>query len=146
MNLGRTNSRFLCICTLTQLFPTLWDHMDCSPPGSSVHGIFQAGILEWVAISSSNWSYPTRDPTQVSCASCIGRQILSFCTTWDSLRDVLSFLIQSPDYKVSLMIRMFSSPGVLNLWDLISDCIADPAHSISFLSASHCVHCLLNPW
>ena len=32
---------------------TLCDHMDCSPPGSSVHGILQAGILEWVAISYS---------------------------------------------------------------------------------------------
>ena len=33
--------------------PTLCDHMDCSPPGSSVHGLLQAGILEWVAISYS---------------------------------------------------------------------------------------------
>ena len=37
-----------------QLHPTLCDSMDCSPPGSSVHGIFQARILEWVAISFSN--------------------------------------------------------------------------------------------
>ena len=35
--------------------PTLCDHMDCSPPGSSVHGIFQARVLEWVAISHSNF-------------------------------------------------------------------------------------------
>ena len=35
-----------------QLCPTLCDHRDCGPPGSSVHGIFQAKILEWVAISS----------------------------------------------------------------------------------------------
>ena len=35
---------------------TLWDPMDCSPPGSSVHGILQARILEWVAISSSRGS------------------------------------------------------------------------------------------
>ena len=41
---------------VTQLCPTLWDHMDCSPPDSSVHGISQAGILEWVAISSSRES------------------------------------------------------------------------------------------
>ena len=33
-----------------QLYPTLCDRMDCSPPGSSVHGIFQARILEWVAM------------------------------------------------------------------------------------------------
>ena len=41
----------VCVCVLgTQLCPTLWDPMDCSPLGSSVHGILQARILEWVAI------------------------------------------------------------------------------------------------
>ena len=39
---------------VAQLCPTLSDPMDCSPPGSSVHGIFQARVLEWVAISFSN--------------------------------------------------------------------------------------------
>ena len=41
-------------CSVTQSCPTLCDPMDCSLPGSSVHGIFQARILEWVAISYSN--------------------------------------------------------------------------------------------
>ena len=41
-----------------QLCPTLCNPMDCSPPGSSVHGILQARILEWVAISSSRGSSP----------------------------------------------------------------------------------------
>ena len=45
----------LCARSL-QLCPTLCDPMDYSPPGSSVHGIFQARILEWVAISSSRGS------------------------------------------------------------------------------------------
>ena len=40
-------------CLVTQSCPTLCDPMDCSPPGSSVHGIFQARILEWVVISFS---------------------------------------------------------------------------------------------
>ena len=41
---------------IVQLCPTLYDPMDCSPPGSSVHGLLQAKILEWVAISSvSGW-------------------------------------------------------------------------------------------
>ena len=49
--------------------------MDCSLPGSSVHGIFQARILEWVAVSySSGSSWPW-----VSCVSCIGRWILDHC-------------------------------------------------------------------
>ena len=38
---------------VTQLCPTLSDPMDCSPPGSSVHGIFQARVLQWGAIASS---------------------------------------------------------------------------------------------
>ena len=50
--------------------------MDCSPPGSSVHGSLQAGILERVAISFSRGSSQTRDQTHVSCVSCIGRQTL----------------------------------------------------------------------
>ena len=41
------------MCLLTQLCPTLYDPKDCSPPGSSVHGIFQARVLEWVAIAFS---------------------------------------------------------------------------------------------
>ena len=44
-----------------QLCPTLCDAMDCSPPGSSVHGILQARILEWVAISFSNaWKWKVK--------------------------------------------------------------------------------------
>ena len=43
--------------------------MDCNPPGSSVHGILQARILEWVAISSSRGSSQPRDQIQVSCSA-----------------------------------------------------------------------------
>jgi len=49
-----------------QSCPTLCNYMDCSPPGSSVHGIFQARILEWVAISFSRRSSQPRDWTPVS--------------------------------------------------------------------------------
>ena len=42
---------------VAQSCPTLRDHMDCSPPGSSVHGIFQARVLEWDAIAFSIWVY-----------------------------------------------------------------------------------------
>ena len=51
---------------VAQLCPTLCDPMDCSLPGSSVHGIFQARVLEWIAISFSRGSSRPRDPTQVS--------------------------------------------------------------------------------
>ena len=49
-----------------QLCPTLCNPMDCSLPDSSVHGIFQARVLEWIAISSSRGSSQPRDQTQVS--------------------------------------------------------------------------------
>ena len=47
--------------------PTLCDPMDCSPPGSSGHGILQARILEWVAIHFSRGSFQPGDRTRVSC-------------------------------------------------------------------------------
>ena len=52
------------------------DLMDCSPAGSSVHGIFQARILKWVGILTPRGSSQTRDWACVSCASCTGRRIL----------------------------------------------------------------------
>ena len=52
---------------VTQLCPILYDPIDCSPPGSSVHGISQARILEWVAMPFSKGSSPPVDRTQVSC-------------------------------------------------------------------------------
>ena len=52
---------------VAQLCPTLCDPMDYSPPGSSVLGILQARILEWVAIPFSKGSSQPRDRTQVSC-------------------------------------------------------------------------------
>ena len=61
---------FCCCCSVTKSFGT---PMDCNPPGSSVHRIFQARILEWVAVFFSRESSRTRDQTHVYC---IGRQIL----------------------------------------------------------------------
>ena len=52
-----------------QSCPTLCDPLDCSPPGSSVHGISQARIQEWVAIFSSKGSSRPRDRTHISCIS-----------------------------------------------------------------------------
>ena len=59
--------------------------MYCSPPGSSVHGILQGRILEWVAISSSRASSQPRDQIHVSCVSCIGRQVLYHYATWEDI-------------------------------------------------------------
>ena len=61
----RLNSPFLLVftlvlCLVTQSCPTLCDPMDCSPAGSSVHGILQARVLEWVAMPSSRGIFPTQ--------------------------------------------------------------------------------------
>ena len=66
-------NRYATLCSVAQSCLSLCDPLDCSSPGSSLHGIFQARILEWVAISYSRGSSPPRDQT---CVSCIGRQIL----------------------------------------------------------------------
>ena len=66
----------VCVCVSLQLCLTLCNPMDCSLPGSSVHEILQARIVEWVAMPSSRGSSQSRDPTHASYVSCIGRQIL----------------------------------------------------------------------
>ena len=70
------NKSTSCVCVHAQSSLTLGNPMDCSPPGSYVHGIFQARILEWVAIFFSGGSFLSRDQTCSSCDSCIGRWIL----------------------------------------------------------------------
>ena len=80
-----------------QSCPTLWDPVDCSPPGSSVCGISQARILEWVTTSSRRSSWP-RDQTCNSYVSSIGRQVLyHFFTTSATWEDWLKQL--SPKIK-----------------------------------------------
>ena len=59
------------ICSVAQSCLTLCNPLDCSPPGCSVHGMFQARILEWAAISYSRGSSQPRDQTCISYISCI---------------------------------------------------------------------------
>ena len=66
---------------LLQSCPTLCNPMDYSPPGSSVHGILQARILEWVPKPSSRGSSQPRDQTRVSCT---GRRVFATSTTWEA--------------------------------------------------------------
>ena len=64
------------VCSVAQLCLSLCDPVDCSPPGSAVHGILQARILEWAAMPSSRGSSQPRDRTHVSHVSCAGRRVL----------------------------------------------------------------------
>ena len=67
-----------CVCAKSlQLCLTLCEPMHCSPPGSSVNGILQARILNWVAMPSSRRSSPARDGTHVSCGSSIAGRFLN---------------------------------------------------------------------
>ena len=75
-----------CYLEVAQSCLTLCDPMDCSQPGSSVHGIFQARVLEWVAISFSRVSFWLRDRTWVS--RIVDRRIIIWAT-----REALQLLI-----------------------------------------------------
>ena len=58
---------------------------DCSPPGSSIHAIFQARILEWVAIFYSGGSSWSRNQTYISGTSFFGRWVPYHCATWETM-------------------------------------------------------------
>ena len=101
-----------------QSYLTLCDPLDCSPPGSSVYGISQARILEWVALSSSRGSSWPRDGTQVSC---IGRQILYCWVTREAPKG--TFYLFRPQYAEMYLccVRSEARPQALHqsrkLWD-----------------------------
>ena len=71
------HGQYYC-CFVAKLCPALLPRLNCSPPGSSVHGIIQAKILQWVAISFSRGPSWPRDQTHVSC---IGRWTLYYYAT-----------------------------------------------------------------
>ena len=95
---------------VSQSFPNLCDPMYCSPPGFFVHGIFQARILEWVAIPFARESSWPRDQTQVSCNA--GRFF-----TIGATREAQSFALPSLRFKF----RTF------RLWDWHAACCAKEA-------------------
>ena len=86
---GRAKSLQSCL--------TLCDPLDCSPPGSSVHGIIQVRILEWVAMSSSRESSQPRDQT---CVFCIGREILYLLSHQGNPRLLLTLSLLSSTYEL----------------------------------------------
>ena len=77
------------LCEVAQSCPTLCNPMDCCLPGFSVHGIFQARVLEWVAISFSRGSSRPRDRTSVS--HTVGRRFTLWATSslWGTSKKVL---------------------------------------------------------
>ena len=99
----------VCVWVLVaQSCPTLCDPMDCSPPSSFVHGILQARMLQWAAISFSRGSYWPRDWTWVSCIA--GR----FLTVWVT-RETLYLQGPGPDNsEISKdLVFALSGPGLV---------------------------------
>ena len=83
-------------------YPALCNPMDCSPPGSSVHRISQARILEWVTKPSSRGSFWPRDQTHISCVSCTGKvDSLPLCHRWSPINTMCCVLSQ---------VQLFSTP------------------------------------
>ena len=98
----------LCRSEVAQSCSTLCDPMDCNLLGSSVHGIFQARVLEWVAISFSRGSFQSRDRIWVSCIA--GRRF----TVWSS-REAWN---TAPN---------LSEPSFPHLWNIIA-CLSHFSH------------------
>ena len=88
--------------------------MDCSLPGSSVHGIFQARILEWVAMSSSRGLSRPRDQTGISYTSCIGSWIL--CHSVTSVAQLCTTLCNPMDCSTP---GLPASPSITNSQSLL---------------------------
>ena len=89
------------VCLVPQSCSTLCDPTDCNPPGSAVHGIPQAGILEYVVISFSRESFWPMDWTQVSCTAD------RFFTVW-ATREALDYGFFCLKVLLLLLLSRFS--------------------------------------
>ena len=114
------------VSEVTQSCPTLCDPMDCSPQSSSVHGILQARVLEWVAISFSRGSSRPRDWTQVSCIA--GRRFNLWAT-----RKVLYTIHFHTHKKITCFINT-----VLQIFSLVSKKPLKLSLKVSFCKVSWC--------
>ena len=113
-------------CSFTQSCLTFCDSMDCSPPGSSVHGISQARILEWVAISSSRGSNPGIQPGSPVAPALAGR---FFTAEWPGNWDFGSSVGKESAYNAGDPVsipRLGRSPGEWNANPLQSSCLEKP--------------------
>ena len=108
---------------VTQLCLTLYNSMDCSLPGSSVRGIFQARVLEWVAISFFRGSSWPRDWTQVSCITdkfFTSRATREAAPIYIPTSSVEGFFFST--HSLSLIIGRHFSDGYPDLHEVVSHC------------------------
>ena len=105
-------------CSVAQSYLTLCDHMDYSPPGSSVHGILQARILDWVAVSSCRVSSQPRDQTCISLL--IGRPFFMTSATWEACQIIVFSLF------LNLLLTPYTSKDTVEIqlhFDFYSICV-----------------------
>ena len=106
----------VCVC-VTQSCLTLYDPMDCSLPGSSVHGILQARILEWVVIPFSRRSSQPRDWT---CSSHIAGRFFTIWATREAPREVGNRSLQNIPLVIFRRLEsspfFWEAPGSIHLW------------------------------
>ena len=124
-----------------QLCLILCDPMDCSPPDSSVHAIFQPRILEWVAISSSRRSSWPRDQSHISSICCTGRWILYHRATWEAPKLSAASLWKWPKRIIESSYTIFYSVDALWFlnwlhWGTVD--IQRPAHAAAAKSLQSC--------
>ena len=142
-----------CHCLVTTLCPALCNYMDCSPPGSAVHGTSEARILEWVTISFSRVSSWPRDQT------CVSYIAGGFFTTEPSgkpkLCTINSQISSLTDFKVSLcgacwagMRAHSAAPVVLSESILTQNTIAilEPPTHLCLTSSSKKTGEIKHPW
>ena len=111
LSFSRACVRTLSVCLLAQSCPTLCDLMDCSPPGSSVHGIFEAKILGWIAISYSRGSSRSRDqPMSLANPALAGRFFTTtppgrhiFLILYTYMLFLLNYLKACSSFEISLL-------------------------------------------
>ena len=104
---------FLSHAKSLQLCPTLCDPMDCSPPGSSVHGVLQARILEWIIMPSSREGSQPRDRTHIFMSPALAARFFTISTTWEA-----THCPPSPFNLVWLNLHQFCL-SVQKRWDCI---------------------------
>ena len=114
----RKPSSHICVRMHAQLCLTLCNSMDCNPPDSSVRGISQSRILEWVVISPSRGSSRPRDRTCISCVSCIGRWLLYHHAT----REALSICVPPISWLTSILRTASRSKNVVKAPVITSAC------------------------
>ena len=113
---------FSGLCMYARCFElclTFWDPMDCSPPGSSLHGILQARILKWVSRPSSRESSQPGDQTHISLSPALqagsflivppGKPISPACTSWLNLRSQIQLLMEQLVFKTQKVFTFITS-------------------------------------